>query len=78
MLSENFHMGVGELETDSLGIQMVKNLPARQESWVPSLDQEDPLEKGIAIHSRVLAWRILWTEEPDRLPSMRSQRVRHG
>ena len=43
---------------------MVKNLPAMQETQVPSLDQEDPLEKGMATHSSVLAWEILWTKEP--------------
>ena len=42
---------------------MVKNLPAMQETWVQSLGQKDPLEKGMATHSSVLAWRILWTEE---------------
>ena len=70
-------MGVGELETDSLVAQMVKNMPAMHKSWVQSLGQEDPLEKGIATHSSILAWRILWTEEPGRLESMGSQRVRH-
>ena len=44
--------------------QIVKNLPAMQETWVRSQDQEDPLEKGVAMHSSILAWRILWTEEP--------------
>ena len=48
----------------------VKNLPAMQETWVQSLGQEDPLEKEIATHSSILAWRILWTEEPSRLQSM--------
>ena len=47
--------------------QMVKNLPAMQETWVQSLDWEDPLENGRAIHSLILAWRIPWTEEPDGL-----------
>ena len=47
--------------------QMVKNLPAMQETWVRSLGQEDPLEKGLAIHFSVLAWRIPWIEEPDGL-----------
>ena len=49
---------------------MVKNLPAMQETWVQSLGQEDPLEKGMATHSSVLAWRIPWIEEPSRLQSM--------
>ena len=57
--------------------QMVKNLPAMQETWVPSLGPEDPLEKGMASHSSVLAWRIPWTEEPGVLQSMGLQRVRH-
>ena len=48
-----------------------------QEMWVRSLGQEDPLEKGIATHSSTLAWEIPWTEEPGRLQSMGSQRVRH-
>ena len=56
---------------------MVKNLPAMQETLVRSLGWEDSLEKEIATHSSILAWRIPWTEEPDRLPSMESQSVRH-
>ena len=55
---------------------MVKNLPAMQEARVRSLGQEDALEKGIATHSSILAWRIPWTEEPGQLQSMGSQRVR--
>ena len=57
--------------------QTVKNLPAIQETQVQSLGQEDPLEQGMATHSRILAWRIPWTEEPDGLQSMGSQRVKH-
>ena len=49
-----------------------------QETWVPSLGQEDPLEKGMATHSSILAWRIPWTEEPGGLQSMGLQRVRHN
>ena len=56
---------------------MVKNLPTIQESQVQSLGQEDPLEKGMATHSSILAWRIPWTEEPGGLQSMGSQRVGH-
>ena len=56
---------------------MVKNLPAMQETRVQSLGQEDPWEKGMAIHSSILAWRIPWTEEPGRLQSMELQRVGH-
>ena len=55
--------------------QTVKNLPAMQETWVPSLDQKDPLEKGMATHSSILAWKIPWTEELGRLQSMGLQRV---
>ena len=62
---------------DSLVAQKVKNLPAVQETWVRFLGQEDPLEKGMATHSGILAWRIPWTEEPGRLQPTRSQRVRH-
>ena len=61
----------------SLVAQTVKNLPAMQKTWVRSLGREDPLEKEIATHSRVLAWRNSWTEEPCWLQSMGSQRVRH-
>ena len=50
--------------------QMVKNLPAIQETQFPLLGQEDPLEKGVATHSSVLVWRIPWTEEPGGLQSM--------
>ena len=52
---------------------MVKNQRVMQETWVQSLGQEDPLEKGMATHSSILAWRIPWTGEPARLQSMRSQ-----
>ena len=56
---------------------MVKNLPAVQETWVRSLGQEDPLEKEMAAHSSILAWKISWTEEPGGLQSVGSQRVGH-
>ena len=56
---------------------MVKNLPVMWETRVLSLGQEDPLEKGMATHSSVLAWRIPWTEEPGGLEPLGSQRVRH-
>ena len=62
----------------SLVTQMVKKLPVMQETGVRSLGHEDPLEKGMATHSSILAWRIPWTEEPDRLQSIGSHRVRHG
>ena len=54
---------------------MVKNLPAIQETWVQSLGWEDPLEKEMATHSSILAWRISWTEEPGELQSMGLQKV---
>ena len=57
--------------------QREKNPPAMRETWVQSLDWEDPLEKGMATHSSILAWRIPWTEEPGELQSMGSQRVTH-
>ena len=56
---------------------MVKTLLPTQETCVLSLGAEDPLEKGMATHSTLLAWRILWTEEPSRLQSMRLQRAGH-
>ena len=62
----------------SLAAQMVKNLPAMQETRVQSLDQEDPLEKVMATHSNILAWRNPWTEGPGGLKSIRLQRVRHN
>ena len=68
---------LGSKVTGSLVAQMVKNLPAMQETRVRSLGQEDPLEKGMAAHSSILSWRIPWTEEPGRLQSLGSQRVGH-
>ena len=59
-------------------VQLVKNLPATQASWVRSLDREDSLEEGMATHSSILTWRIPWTEEPGSLQSMGSQRVGHN
>ena len=59
----------------SLVAQLVKNLPAVRETWVLSLGWEDPLEKGTATHSSILAWRTARTEEPGRLQSMGMQRV---
>ena len=61
----------------SLAAQRLKRLPGIQETWVRSLDWEDPLEKEMTTHSSTLAWRIPWREEPGRLQSMGSQRVRH-
>ena len=59
----------------SLVAQVVKHLPAMQETWVQFLGWEDPLEKGMATHSSILAWRIPWTEEPGGLQSMGSQEL---
>ena len=61
----------------SLVPQMVKNLPEMQVTWVPSLGWEELLQKGMAAHSSILAWRIPWSEESVRLQSMGSQRVGH-
>ena len=58
--------------------QTVKHLPTVRETWVRSLGQEDPLEKEMATHSSILAWKISWMEEPGRLQSMGSQRVGHN
>jgi len=64
-------------ERASLVAQMVKNLSATQETWVQSLGQEDPLQKGMATHSSIPTWRIPWAEEPGRVQSKGSQRVGH-
>ena len=58
--------------------QIVKNLPAMQETRVQSLGREDPLEKGMATHSSILAWKTPWSEEPGGLQSMGSQKVGHN
>ena len=66
------------LQVDSLPTELSgKPMQEIQKMWVQSLGQEDPLEEGVATHSSILAWKILWTEEPGRLQSMESQRVRH-
>ena len=62
----------------SLMAQTVTNLPVMQETRVQSRGWEDPLEKGMATHSCILTWEFTWAEEPGRLQSMRSQRVRHN
>ena len=61
----------------SLVAQTVKRLSTMRETWVWSLGREDPLEKEMAFHSSTIAWKIPWTEEPDRLQSMGSERVGH-
>ena len=67
-----------EVSWVSLVAQTVKHLPAMRETRVRSLGWEDPLEKEMAIHCSTLAWKTPWTEEPDRLQSMGSQRVGHN
>ena len=69
--------GFRSCSEDSPVAQMVKNLPAMLETWVWSLGQEDPQEKGTASHSSIPAWRIPWTEEPGGPQSIGSQRVGH-
>ena len=72
-LGLSLHLGVRGFP----GVPVVKNPPAMQEEiLIPSLCWEDPLEKGMATYSNILAWRIAWTEEPGGLQSMGSQRVR--
>ena len=66
------------LDGASLVAQMVKSLPAMRETWVRSLIWEDPLEKGMATHSSILAWEIPWREKPGGLQSMGLQRVGHN
>ena len=62
----------------SLVDQTVKNLPAMWQTWIGSLGWEDPLEEGMATHSSILAWEIPWTEEPGKLQSIGSQKVRYN
>ena len=69
--------GIDTPSPNHLVTQRVKSPPAMQETWVRSLGQEDPLEKGMTAHSSILAWRIPWTEEPGMRQSVGSQRVRH-
>ena len=67
----------GRIKKLSLVTQMAKNSPAMQETLVRSLGQEDPMEKGMATYSSILAWRIPWTEEPGGLQPVRLQRIGH-
>ena len=75
--SDGLLLALNEGITASLVVQMVKQLPATSDTWVQSLGREDSLEKEMATHSSTLAWKIPWMEEPGRLQSMGSQRVRH-
>ena len=77
MIRKNIKIMVYEMQT-SLVAQMVKRLPTMRETRVQSLLWEDPLEKEMAPHSSILAWKIPWMEEPGRLQSMGSQRVGHN
>ena len=72
-----FHLFGTRLYITSLVVQMVKRLPTVRETWVQTLDREDLLEKEMITHSSILAWKIPCMEEPGRLQSMGSQRVRH-
>ena len=72
---DSFFGGIPWTRGASLVAQIVKNLPAMQETQVRFLGWEDPLEKEMAIHSSILAWKIPWTEEPGRLQRRGSQRV---
>ena len=72
ILIGSFFLFEAHLKT-SLVAQRLKHLPSMQETWVQSLGQEDPLEKEMATHSSIFAWRIPWTEEPIRLQSTGSQ-----
>ena len=73
----NLLFGTINMPVSFLDGSAVKNLPAMQETQVLSLDQEDPLEEAMATHSSISSWRIPWTEDPDRLQSIRSERVGH-
>ena len=77
MNKESFDFDFTRKIAEAMVAQTIKRLPAMQETRVRLLGGEDPLEKETAIHSSTLAWKIPWTEEPDRLQSMRSQRVGH-
>ena len=69
---------ITSLSSGSLVVQMVKNLPAMQETCVQSLGQQDPLEEEMVTHSNILTWRIPWTQEPGGLQSMGLHRARHN
>ena len=71
------HLSFG-VSSDPAVAQMVKNLFAMQDAWVRSLSQEDPMEKGMATNSSILAWRIPWREEPGGLQSLGSKRAGHA
>ena len=76
---EHYYLGFcGDSDVkDPPTMQQTSVPPAMRDTWIRSLGQEDPLQKGMAIHSNIRAWRIPWTEKPDRLQSMGSQTVRH-
>ena len=74
-LFSHFTNAISVLDLSEELAQTVKNLPTMRETHIQSLSQDDPLEKGMAVHSSILAWRILQTEEPGGQQSMKSQRV---
>ena len=74
---EGGHLAWSEVTRGFPGGSVVKNPPAVQETWVPTLGQEETLEKGMATHSSILPWRMPWTEEPGGLQSTGSRRVGH-
>ena len=74
---EGWLKNCGTIISASLMAQRVMHPPTMRETWVRSLGQEDPLEKEMATHSSTLAWKIPWMEEPGKLQSMESQRVRY-
>ena len=76
-LATNFFIGAWLLWAPLMVSQRIKSLALTQETWVRSLGRENPLEKGMVTHSNILAWRILWTEEPGRRQSTGSQRIGH-
>ena len=77
-MEPNILTGSKDYDRGFPGGSAVKNLPAMQETWIQSLSWEDPLEKGMETHSRILTWKIPQTAEPGRLQSMESQRAGHN
>ena len=77
-MGEQYTNNMDRLKEDFPGGSVVKNMSAKQKMWVQSLGWEYPLEKEMAIHSSILVWEILWTEESGRLQSMGFQRIRYN
>ena len=76
--SKSLQLVTAAMKLKGTVVQTVKNLPAMKKTRVQSLGQKEPLEKGMAIHSNILAWRTPWTEEPGGLQSVGSQRAGHN